>query len=119
SARLLTARRLAPAALAVLAVAVAGVASGRAERTGASERPPNVLILASDSLRTDRVESPSVMPFTASLVPQGTLFRFGFTPVARTFPSWVSILTGTEPRVHGVLTMFPRVEDAAGTRSTL
>jgi arylsulfatase A-like enzyme len=119
SARLLTARRLVPAALAVLAVAVAGFGSGHAERAGASERPPNVLILASDSLRTDRLESPSVMPFTASLVPQGMLFRFAFTPIARTFPSWVSMLTGTEPRAHGVRTMFPRVEDLAGTRTTL
>lgn len=118
AAGLLTARRLLTAALVVMAVGVAGFASSRAPGENGSEGP-NVLIIAADSLRTDRLDSARVMPFTSSLVPQGTLFRFAFTPIARTFPSWVSTLTGTEPRVHGVRTMFPRREDLAATPPTL
>ena len=75
-----------------------------------AQAPLSVLILASDSLRTDRLEDPAIMPFSASLRERGTLFRQAFTPVARTFPSWVSTLTGLEPRQTGVRTMFPRLE---------
>lgn len=75
--------------------------------TSSSGSPPNVLILCLDSLRTDRMESADVMPFTASLIPKGWIHRYAFTPIARTYPSWVSLLTGTEPRRHGVRTMFP------------
>jgi arylsulfatase A-like enzyme len=69
--------------------------------------PPNLLILASDSLRTDRIEDEEVMPFTARRIARGSLFRYAVTPIARTYPAWVSTLTGTEPRAHGVRHMFP------------
>lgn len=73
-------------------------------------RRPDVLILASDSLRADRLESSEVMPFAASLLPDASLYRYAFTPIARTYPSWVSTLTATEPRQNGVRHMFPDVE---------
>jgi hypothetical protein len=69
----------------------------------------SVLILAVDSLRTDRLESKEVMPHSSALLSEGLLFRHAVTPIARTFPSWVSILTGLEPRHHHVRTMFPDV----------
>jgi arylsulfatase A-like enzyme len=72
-----------------------------------SEAPWNVLVLASDSLRTDRIEDPAVMPKTAARLPEGALYRYAVTPIARTYPSWVSMLTGTEPRANGVRHMFP------------
>jgi hypothetical protein len=72
----------------------------------AADPRPSVLLLVVDSLRTDRIESPDVMPATRHLLLEGTLFRHAFTPVARTFPSWVSLLTGREPRHTGVR-MFP------------
>ena len=73
----------------------------------ATDPRPSVLLLVLDSLRTDRIESPDVMPATSRLLREGTLFRHAFTPVARTVPSWVSLLTGREPRHTGVRTMFP------------
>lgn len=106
AARRLPLRRLALAA----AILMASYGLGAWLESAPSARPagaPNVLVLASDSLRTDRLESRAVMPFSASLVGRGTLFRFAFTPIARTFPSWVSTLTGREPRQTGVRTMFP------------
>jgi arylsulfatase A-like enzyme len=72
--------------------------------------PANILILASDSLRTDRIEDPAVMPNTAARIPEGSLYRYAVTPIARTYPSWVSLLTGTEPRANGVRHMFPTLE---------
>jgi hypothetical protein len=74
-----------------------------------SGAPVNLLLLVSDSLRSDRLEDPEVMPKTAALVSEGALYRFAVTPIARTYPSWVSLLTGTEPRANGVRHMFPTV----------
>jgi hypothetical protein len=71
--------------------------------------PLNVLILASDSLRSDRIEDPEVMPKTAARLPEGSLYRYAVTPIARTYPSWISLLTGTEPRANGVRHMFPTI----------
>lgn len=103
--------RLRPGRAGVLTLSIAfGLVTGTAvvrtspRRAGA---PPDVLVLAIDSLRSDRIVSPQVMPFVASLVRSGTLFQSAFTPVAHTLPSWASTLTGTEPREHGVRTMFP------------
>ncbi|HXV59512.1 MAG TPA: sulfatase-like hydrolase/transferase [Vicinamibacteria bacterium] len=79
----------------------------------------NVLILATDSLRSDRIEDLSVMPFTATLLDQGTLFRHAVTPIARTYPAWVSALTGTEPRANGVRHMFPTLENRRDVGPTL
>jgi len=39
--------------------------------------------------------------------------------VAHTFPSWVSTLTGTEPRRHGVRSMFPPRREVASVGPTL
>ena len=100
--------RAAPAAAAALALALLAFAGAHPRRPPPAG--PNLLILAADSLRTDRIESAQVMPGAARRVPRGTLFRYAFTPVARTFPSWVSTLTGTEPRRNGVRTMFPTAE---------
>ncbi len=96
-----------PAAVALM-VAL-GLVRGAPSTSSADSRPPDVLILASDSLRADRLESSEVMPFAASLLPDASLFRYAFTPIARTYPSWVSTLTGTEPRQNGVRHMFPLV----------
>lgn len=90
--------------------ALAGATAWRPPRDPTDARP-NLLVIGIDSLRNDRIESPEVMPFTSALAAEGSLFRFAFTPIARTFPSWVSTLTGLEPRHHGVRTMFPRNED--------
>ncbi len=84
-----------------------------------SGAPVNVLILASDSLRTDRIEDPEVMPKTAARIPEGSLYRYAVTPIARTYPSWVSLLTGTEPRTNGVRHMFPTVEVRRDVGETL
>ncbi len=46
-----------------------------------SGAPSNVLILALDSLRTDRIEDPEVMPKTSARIPLGSLFRYASRPL--------------------------------------
>lgn len=101
-------RAIAASALA-LAAACAAFAPRRSLPTPA-RRPPSLLLLAVDSLRSDRIDSSSVMPFTASFAARGRLYPHAYTSVARTVPSWISVLTGLEPRRTDVRTMFPRRE---------
>jgi hypothetical protein len=102
--------RLAGAAGVLAAIVLAAGTLRSTDREAPRDGRPNVLILALDSLRSDRVESPEVMPRTSALASRGTLFLHAFTPVARTFPSWVSLLTGRGPGHTGVRTMFPDLE---------
>jgi arylsulfatase A-like enzyme len=105
----------------LVTAALAGAALGAFHRAPRQHHADdvNLLIIGVDSLRTDRLESSEVMPFTSSLRARGTLFRYAFTPIARTFPSWVATLTGTEPRHNGVRHMFPRREDRIDVGPTL
>jgi len=102
-------RRLSRRTAVVAFAALLALWALRDSRSSAVESgaPVNLLLLVSDSLRTDRIEDPGVMPKTAARVPQGSLYRYAVTPIARTYPSWVSLLTGTEPRANGVRHMFP------------
>lgn len=97
------------AASALLLLLGAAALRERPRSPSHQEATPNVLILASDSLRSDRIEDPRVMPETAARAAEGTLYLYAVTPIARTYPSWVSLLTGTEPRANGVRHMFPTV----------
>ncbi|MBK7582242.1 MAG: sulfatase-like hydrolase/transferase [Myxococcales bacterium] len=73
---------------------------------------PNVLIIAADSLRADRLD-PRVAPELSRLRDKGTSFERAYVGLPRTFPSWVSILSGRDPHHHGVRHMFPRREARA------
>ncbi|MCL4752008.1 MAG: sulfatase [Myxococcales bacterium] len=70
---------------------------------------PNVLVIAADSLRADRLE-PRVAPELSRLAQKGTLFERAYVSLPRTFPSWMSILSGKDPHHHGIRHMFPRRE---------
>lgn len=105
-----TAFRRTAAATSVVLVALLALRGSRPPSAVDSGAPVNLLILASDSLRSDRIEDKEVMPKTAARISEGALYRYAVTPIARTYPSWVSLLTGTEPRANGVRHMFPTVE---------
>jgi len=72
----------------------------------------NVLVIAADSLRADRIE-PRVAPTLARIAEQGTRFDRAYVSIPRTFPSWVTILTGRHAHHHGVRSMFPTWEERA------
>jgi hypothetical protein len=71
---------------------------------------PNVLLVAADSLRADRLEY-LVAPFLAHLKNRTAVFTHAYASTARTMPSWVTLLTGRFPHHHGVRHMFARWED--------
>ncbi len=100
--RKMTGLAIACIALAFGAMLTAGARQGTAAEQAAAR--PNVILLGIDSLRLAELRrfggqgtTPHLDDFLAraDIVPDTT------TPVARTFPSWVSILTGRSPRETG------------------
>jgi len=75
----------------------------------AQQSRPNIVILAADSLRPDHITK-EVAPRLYAASQSGSVFDHAYTPLARTFPAWVSILTGNYPHHHGIRNMFPRWE---------
>jgi arylsulfatase A-like enzyme len=71
---------------------------------------PHVIIVGIDSLRADAVETgeqktPGLDKFLSSAI----RFTDATTPLARTFPSWVSIITGRNPHSTGAtINLLPR-----------
>ena len=104
-----------PAALPVavglgLALGVATMLATKAPRLGPEGTPtrPNVIVLAVDSLRADLLRThPEAVPNLAAFARRATLFTRAIPPVARTYPSWASMLTGRYPHDHGIRHMFP------------
>ncbi len=78
---------------------------------------PNLLVVAVDSLRPDFMDQPGVTPNLAAL--EAVRFDSAYSVMARTFPSWVSMLTGAYPHNHGVRHMFPSPETLATRRHTV
>jgi arylsulfatase A-like enzyme len=74
------------------------------------ENLPNILIIGIDSLRPDEIDEKHT-PEIFSMLKDSIFFKNAIVPLARTFPSWVSFLTSTNPNVHGIRNMFPRNED--------
>lgn len=101
--------RWAAATLAALVVVTLGVAA-RHHTVAHPDRRPNVLVLAVDSLRADRVFAPDAarrFPTLAALAARGVRFHDAHVTVSRTFPSFVTLLTGRFPHHHGIRHMFP------------
>ena len=73
---------------------------------------PNVLVLAADSFRFDRLNAKTA-PHLSELADRGTRFDRAYVSLPRTFPSWVTILSGRHPHHHGIRNMFPRWDDRA------
>src|SRR5262249_990864 len=104
-------------ALAIAAITVAAFATAAWMRiprrpTALSDRP-NILVLAVDSLRADRAfadDARERFPAIASLAARGVRFREAYVTVARTFPSFVTLLTGRWPHHHGIRHMFPSAQ---------
>ncbi|MCA9753607.1 MAG: sulfatase-like hydrolase/transferase, partial [Gemmatimonadetes bacterium] len=85
-----------------------GLAPLRGDRT-ASEGP-NVLLLTIDTLRSDRLgytgHPGGVSPALDRLARRSLAFERATTPLPRTLPAFVSIMTGRVPSGHGVRDNF-------------
>jgi arylsulfatase A-like enzyme len=66
---------------------------------------PNVIIIGLDSLNPKHTGycgyEPDTTPFLDNLLKEYIVFENAHTPLARTFPSWFSILTGQNPVTNG------------------
>lgn len=67
--------------------------------TGRIEQP-NLIIIGIDALRPDYI-TPENTPHLYAYLKESVVFNQTLTPLARTFPAWVSILTGRYPKFHG------------------
>ena len=65
-----------------------------------SEHPnkPNIIFIGIDSLRLELINQ--YMPTLSKQLKDSTVFENAYTPIARTYPAWVSILTGRHPANH-------------------
>ncbi|HTQ37344.1 MAG TPA: sulfatase-like hydrolase/transferase [Steroidobacteraceae bacterium] len=89
--------------LAAGAALLAGVGftwSNGAHRSDAASRPPNIVFLGVDSLRPDFVDA-GAAPHVRAFLDGAVRMQDAVTPLARTFPSWISILTGRHPHTTG------------------
>ena len=113
-------------AAAVVLVSVVGTVVWRHGRTRPAGRAGpllNVLVLAADSVRPDHISrlgyGRRTTPHIDALIDDGALFERAMAPLARTTPSWLSVLTGRYPHHHGIRHMFPRREVRARSMQAL
>ncbi len=98
------------AVLACTVVIAASIGSGL--RPVGTSAQPHIILLGIDSLRPER----NVGPDSASLTPRldqflapAVIFDDAITPLPRTYPSWVSLLTGRHPHSSGaIVNLLPR-----------
>jgi arylsulfatase A-like enzyme len=119
-----TRRRKVLAAICVVAVAIALAIFGRPHRRAVTVNStrPSLLIIAVDSLRADRVYAPDAsarFPEMAALARRGVRFRQAFVTQARTFPSFVTLLTGRYSCHHGIRHELPPASARAAIGPTL
>lgn len=64
----------------------------------------NIILIGIDSLSANAFESnPDLMPALTALMGDARRYRRAYTPLGRTFPAWVSILSGKSPAEHGAV----------------
>jgi len=107
---------IASAAILLAAVSVRMITRGRNEG-------PNIVIIAADSFRYDRVSAHSgrkgLTPHIDSLLAGGAGFDDFHVQLPRTFPSWYCLLSGKYPQQHGIRHMFPTQGDLERARADL
>ncbi|MEO8400791.1 MAG: sulfatase-like hydrolase/transferase [Gammaproteobacteria bacterium] len=78
-----------------------------ASSDAATIEKPNIIIIGVDSLRPDFLGFfgyAKITPHIDNFLNHSTVFAESLTPLARTYPSWVSILTGLYPKLSSVRT---------------
>jgi arylsulfatase A-like enzyme len=86
------------------------VRQGPAQATAQAADKPNIVIIGLDSLRYDAVgRQPALTPSIDAFLQESVAFSDATTPLARTFPSWVSLITGRHPHTTGAtVNLLPR-----------
>jgi arylsulfatase A-like enzyme len=86
--------------------AVAAFASFGVPHVRGTQTRPHVIVVGLDSLRPDALHSADgkdLAPNINRFLAESTVFGDALTPLARTFPSWVSILSGKHPHTTGAV----------------
>ncbi len=99
--------------------AVAYDAGGGWSNSAAVSGKPHVIVIGVDSLRADRLGPQGPAPNITAQAAKGESWGRAIVPLARTFPSWVSLLTGKLPPEHGVRHMFPSPKTLQGLPEAL
>lgn len=107
-----------------------GAADGPA--TPAATQAPNILIIASDSLRGDRLgysgyrperrdgeAAAGVSPRIDAWAEKAVRFDRCYTPIASTLESALSVMTSSYPHDHGIRHMYPRREQVEATTAAV
>jgi hypothetical protein len=99
---------------AVIGIAVLWIARGPGPDAWAKHAPArNVIIVGIDSLSAPLMEHEQArLPHLTQLLAQATRHERAYTPLGRTYPAWVSILSGQAPATHGALFNLRGVEHA-------
>lgn len=104
-------------AIVMLGVVAVAVSRG-APRAQAVQGRTNIVILGLDSLRLEELKrfgGRGWTPNIDSFLQTADLFPDSITPLGRTFPSWVAILTGRSPRSTGAIFNLVRREDVSAS----
>lgn len=105
--------QLAAAALLILGLGAWALPKGN-PAAGAVRERPDLIVIGIDSLRPDHLQSlgylgPSPVPTVDALVAGSVHFEHAYSPMARTFVAYTSVLTGQYPITHGAReNLYPR-----------
>jgi len=98
---------------AVVAVVVALGAGALLWHSGRPAAPRNVLVLAIDSQRTDRIgtygSTRGLTPFLDELAARGVVYEQAYAPSSWTLPTVASLFVGKYPSAHGATRFFTSV----------
>jgi arylsulfatase A-like enzyme len=84
---------------------------------------PNIILIGIDGLRPDHLgssgEKNSLTPFMDKFLRSSLKFKNTYTPFARTYPAWISILTGRYPVENGARDNLVRKENLISFEKSL
>jgi len=94
-------------ALAAAILALKPLAGGTPE----DNQGPNIVVLGIDALRPDRLSyfghDQPTSPNIDAVLAESLIFDQAFTQLPRTFPAWITTMSGTWPTTHGIRDNLP------------
>lgn len=120
--RLVRSNRWRAIALVAVALLTAGVRHRPVPLRASRLERPNVLILAADSWRFDRLgvhgnARPGLTPNLDAFAARAIDFRQHHVATASTLESWTTLLTGQFPPKHGLRSMYPSKAEVAAVEA--
>lgn len=107
-----------PVVMGMLLLVWGGVPDSWRFSAGGQQEKPNVLVLVADSLRPDYMEQSQGGGYS-SIQAESVEFKDAWSVFPRTFPAWVSLLSGQSPGTHKIRHMFPQPEKLSHPYETL